>query len=66
MNEVIADKKDINNEMFCNYFKYQNPSFLAKDLIRAKELEIISMMNLLIYYYTILIKMKFSNKKINS
>ena len=50
MSEVIADKKDINNEMFCNYFKYQNPSFLAKDLIRAKELEIILMMNLLIYY----------------
>ena len=45
MNEVIADKKDINNEIFCNYFKYQNASFLAKDLNRANELEIILMMN---------------------
>ena len=24
-------------EIFWNYFKYQNPSFLAKDLIRAKQ-----------------------------
>ena len=30
-----ADEKDINNETFSNYFKYQNPSILAKDLIRA-------------------------------
>ena len=36
MNEIIADEKDINDEIFWNYFKYQNPSFLAKDLIRAK------------------------------
>ena len=35
MNE--ADEKDINNETFSNYFKYQNPSILAKDLIRAKQ-----------------------------
>ena len=35
MNEIIANKKDINGETFWNYLKYQNPSFLAKDLIRA-------------------------------
>ena len=37
MNEIIANKKDINDEIFWNYFKYQNPSFLAKDLIRATQ-----------------------------
>ena len=36
MNENIADKKDINGEIFWNNYKYQNPSFLAKDLIRSK------------------------------
>ena len=33
--EFIANEKDINYEIFWDYFKYQNPSFLAKDLIRA-------------------------------
>ena len=37
MNEIIADEKNINDEIFYNYFKYQNPWFLAKDLIRAKQ-----------------------------
>ena len=37
MNEIVTDKKDINDETFWNYFKYRNPSFLAKDLIRAKQ-----------------------------
>ena len=37
MNEIIAEEKDINYEIFWNYFKYQNPSFLAKDLIRANQ-----------------------------
>ena len=37
MNEVIADKKDVNNEIFWDYFTYQNPSFLAKYLIRATQ-----------------------------
>ena len=36
MNEIIADKKDINDEIFCNYFRYLNFSFLAKNLIRTK------------------------------
>ena len=37
MNEVIADEKLINHEILWNHFKYQNPLFLAKDLIRATE-----------------------------
>ena len=27
MNDITADKKDINDKIFWNYFKYQNPSF---------------------------------------
>ena len=35
---IIANEKDIiANEIFWDYFKYQNPSFLAKDLIRATQ-----------------------------
>ena len=37
MNELIANEKDINDEIQHNYFKYQSPSFLAKDLIRGKQ-----------------------------
>ena len=37
MNEIIADEKDINDETFLNYLKYQNPSPLAKTLIRDKQ-----------------------------
>ena len=37
MNEIIAGKKDINNEISLNYFKYQNPSFLLKDLSSGKQ-----------------------------
>ena len=29
----------MNDETFWNYFMYQNPSFLAKDLIRASNLK---------------------------
>ena len=36
INEIISDEKEIDGEIFCNYFKYYNPSFLAKDLIRAQ------------------------------
>ena len=42
MNEIIVDEKDINDEIFWNYFKYQNPSFLAKDLIRAKNEQLVN------------------------
>ena len=37
MNEIIADEKDINDEMFWHYFKYQNSLFSAEDLIRATQ-----------------------------
>ena len=35
MNEIIANENNMIEEIFGNYFKYQNPSFLAKNLIRA-------------------------------
>ena len=34
---MIADEKDINAKIFWNYFKYQCPLFLAKDLITSKQ-----------------------------
>ena len=34
INEIIADKKEI---ISSNSFRFQNPSFLAKDLIRTKQ-----------------------------
>ena len=37
MNEITANKKDKNDETFWNCFKYQNPLFLAKDLIRTTQ-----------------------------
>ena len=37
MNGIKADKKDESDEIFWNYFKYQNLSFLAKDLSRTKQ-----------------------------
>ena len=37
MNEVIANKKNKKDRIFWNYFKYQNPSFLANDLLRATQ-----------------------------
>ena len=35
MDEIIADKKDINDQIFWNYFERQNSSFLARDLTKA-------------------------------
>ena len=35
--EFAANEKDVNEEIYWNYFKYQNSSFLAKDLMRAKQ-----------------------------
>ena len=37
MNEFIIDEKDINNEIFLNYFKYQNSLFLVKNLTSKKQ-----------------------------
>ena len=36
VNEIIPDEKDINCEIFWDYFKYQNPLFLVKDSIKIK------------------------------
>ena len=45
MNGIIANEKDINDEAFCNYFRYQNLSFLAKYLIKAKQSKIEQLLN---------------------
>ena len=37
MNEIKPGEKDINDEIFWNYFKYQNPAFLTKDLISVTQ-----------------------------
>ena len=37
MNQIIDDGENINDEIFWNYFKYQNPSVLEKDVIRATQ-----------------------------
>ena len=37
MNKIIAYEEDINNEIFINYFNYQNPLRLVKDLISTKQ-----------------------------
>ena len=37
MNEITADEKDINDQIFWDYWKDRNPLFLAKDLIRATQ-----------------------------
>ena len=36
-NEIIDDKKNRSNQIFLGYFKYQNPSFLVKDVSSAKQ-----------------------------
>ena len=37
MNKIIAYEEDINNEIFINYFNYQNPLRLVKDLSSTKQ-----------------------------
>ena len=37
MKEIIDKEKDINRETFSNNFKYQNPSLLVNDLIKAMQ-----------------------------
>ena len=39
MNEIMTEEIDINDETFWNHLKYQSPSFLAKDLITAKQVK---------------------------
>ena len=35
----MADEEDINYEIFFDYFTYQNPLLLVKDLITSKQAE---------------------------
>ena len=37
LNENVNEEKNINEEIFRNYFKYQNPSSLVKDLFKAEK-----------------------------
>ena len=37
MNEIIANENDLNDKILWNYFNYQNPFNLAKDLIGATQ-----------------------------
>ena len=39
IHEIIADQKDINNEIFLNYCKYQNQLLLVKNLIGANQIK---------------------------
>ena len=38
-NGVINDEENINSESFWEYFGYQNPSFLAKGLVKADQVK---------------------------
>ena len=44
-NEIIADEKYINDQIFWNYVKYQNPLFLVNHLIRVKKDKIMKLVN---------------------
>ena len=44
-NEIKSDKEKINNEIFKDYFGYQNPSILAKKLYKAKQAENVQIVN---------------------
>ena len=37
INETINDEKGISSEIFNEYFGYQSPSFLPKDLIKTDQ-----------------------------
>ena len=37
INKIVTEEKAINNDIFLDYFKYQNPSLLVKELISTKQ-----------------------------
>ena len=39
MYKIVNDEKKVNNEIFKEYFGYQNPSFLIKDLHQTNQAE---------------------------
>ena len=45
INETETDEKYINDEIFWKYFKYQSPSFLTKDLFKAKNNKLVNNIN---------------------
>ena len=70
MEEIMADKKDKNDEIFRNYFKYQNLSPLGKGLIRAtqaKNEQLINNVNsVLINLRNVIIRKKILRMKIQT
>ena len=49
LNEIRNDEENINDKIFIKYFGYQNPSFLAKNLVKANEFKNNQMENKAIY-----------------
>ena len=45
LNKITTDEKDINDEIFWNYFKYQNSSLLANNLITAMQAKNVQLVN---------------------
>ena len=39
VNKIRGKEKYTNNEIFKEYFGYQNPSFIAKDLLKANQVK---------------------------
>ena len=67
LNKITANEKDTNDEIFWNYFKYQN---LSKDLIRAtrKKEQLVMLMLMMgwLILETLLSKNKFLKMKIQT
>ena len=40
--EIKTDEKDVNDEIFLKYFKYQSLSFLVKDLFKTKNEKLVN------------------------
>ena len=49
MNEIINDEENINHEIFREYITYQNPSFVAKELLKANDIKNNEIVNQVIY-----------------
>ena len=45
INKITTDKKYTNNEIFREYFKYQSPLLLAKDLFKAQNEKLLNNIN---------------------
>ena len=38
-NEIANEEKNVCSEVFIDYYRYYNPSFLTKDLFKAKKVK---------------------------